>query len=80
MGSELDYSKLSALESFPYFSKSLLSKEALNRPVFENGTNLSGSDLQKLSLIRFFLKDNDVVVLDEITNAMDYEAKISLLT
>jgi len=39
--------------------------------ISENSTNLSGGERQKLSILRVLLKNPDVIVLDEPSNALD---------
>ena len=41
--------------------------------------NLSGGEKQKLSLIRTFLKNTDLIILDEPTNALDVFTKEKLV-
>lgn len=42
---------------------------------FENGSFLSGGEIQKINLVRAFFKDCDVYVLDEPTNMLDEYSK-----
>ena len=43
----------------------------LNREVYEDATNLSGGELQRLMLARALYKDSPIIVLDEPTSALD---------
>lgn len=43
----------------------------LNREVFEDATNLSGGETQRLMLARALYKDAPIIVLDEPTSALD---------
>ncbi len=43
----------------------------LNREVYEDATNLSGGEIQRLMLARALYKDAPVIVLDEPTSALD---------
>ena len=43
----------------------------LNREVYEDATNLSGGELQRLMLARALYKDAPIIVLDEPTSALD---------
>ncbi|QDM43224.1 ABC transporter ATP-binding protein [Paenibacillus thiaminolyticus] len=43
-------------------------------PLFDNGYELSGGQWQKVALSRAFLKDAQVVILDEPTAALDPKA------
>lgn len=43
----------------------------LNREVYEDATNLSGGETQRLMLARALYKDAPIVVLDEPTSALD---------
>lgn len=47
--------------------------------VYEDVINLSGGEKQKISLIRTFLKDSKLVILDEPTNALDIKTKYLLM-
>ncbi|MGX7079434.1 ABC transporter ATP-binding protein [Gemella parahaemolysans] len=44
-----------------------------NTIVGENGATLSGGERQRLSIARAFLKDSPIVILDEISAALDVE-------
>ncbi len=41
----------------------------------ESGTNLSGGERQRIMLARAFLKDSDIIILDEATNSVDIESE-----
>lgn len=43
----------------------------LNSNIFENSSNISGGEKQKLSLIRTFIKDPQMIVFDEPNSALD---------
>ena len=43
----------------------------LNREVYEEATNLSGGELQRLMLARALYKDAPIIILDEPTSALD---------
>lgn len=49
--------------------------EGLEAKISENASNLSGGEVQKLSLIRGLLQDKKVYILDEPTAAMDLESE-----
>ena len=49
--------------------------EGLNTEISENMGNLSGGEIQKLSLIRALLQDKKIYILDEPTSAMDLESE-----
>ena len=54
------------IESLP-----LKYESKLNREVYEDATNLSGGELQRLMLARALYKDAPIIVLDEPTSALD---------
>ncbi len=47
--------------------------------ISENSTNLSGGERQKLSILRVLLKNPDVIVLDEPSNALDNISRQKLI-
>lgn len=47
------------------------SKDKLDTLIGENGIKLSGGQRQRLALCRAFLKDNDIIILDEATSSLD---------
>lgn len=46
-----------------------------NEILHESGTNLSGGERQRIMLARAFLKDSDIIILDEATNSVDLESE-----
>ena len=55
-----------SLEKFP---------KGLDTEISENMGNLSGGEIQKLSLIRGLLQNKKIYILDEPTSAMDLESE-----
>ena len=53
--------------------------ERLNMVINEKSNNLSGGEKQKMSLIRTFLRDSDVLILDEPTSAIDKDSQLKLM-
>lgn len=49
--------------------------DGLNTIIKENTLNLSGGQVQKIALIRLFLQDKSIYILDEPTSAMDIESE-----
>lgn len=47
----------------------------LNNNSLENGKNLSGGQIQRISLARILIRDFDVCIFDEITNSLDRESQ-----
>ena len=47
----------------------------LNIKSIENGKNLSGGQIQRISLARVLIRDYDVCIFDELTNSLDIDSK-----
>ena len=62
------------IESFPQQYDAVLGKW------FEGGTNLSGGEWQRIALARAFMRDAQILILDEPTAALDPEAEFDLFT
>ena len=75
-----NYSKLNFL--IKHFNlETTLNKlpQGLNTILYQNVINLSGGEKKKISLIRTFLKDSDLIILDEPTNDLDNNTKEKLI-
>ncbi len=73
---------LNALEDSTFGSKlSSLEKgieTELTREFYDDGTNLSGGENQKIAIARVFAHDNDLIIMDEPSSALDPIAEYNL--
>ncbi len=60
------------IESFPQKYETILGKW------FDGGTNLSGGEWQRVALARAFMRDAQILILDEPTAALDPQAEFDL--
>lgn len=51
----------------------------LSTMINDKSSNLSGGEKQKISIIRQFIKDPDIMIFDEPTSAMDHSSRLSFL-
>ena len=51
----------------------------LDTPLGEGGMKLSGGQRQRVALARLFLKDHDIIILDEATQGLDSLTAAELL-
>lgn len=64
------------IEKIDYLKSIGLFKQLdLNINSIENGKNLSGGQIQRISLARVLIRNFDVCIFDEITNSLDLESK-----
>ncbi len=52
--------------------------EGYNTLIGENGARLSGGERQRLSIARAFLKNSPIIILDEISSALDVENEMKI--
>lgn len=52
----------------------------LTKDINENGSNLSGGEKQKLSIVRALSKESFLILLDEPTSALDKDSIEKLMT
>lgn len=63
------------IEALPQGYKSVLSRMLANE---NEGVDFSGGEWQKVALARMFMRDSEVLILDEPTAALDAEAEYAL--
>lgn len=54
-------------------------KDGIYHPIGENGLTISGGQRQRLLLARALYRDPQVLIIDEVTNHLDYDSKIKIL-
>lgn len=54
-------------------------EKGLNYQLYEQGKNLSGRQKQRLCLARILLRNSKILLLDEVTSALDSETEGKLL-
>ncbi len=54
-------------------------KDGINTVIGEKGLMLSGGERQRLAVARLFLRDPEIIILDEITSALDGSTEEKLL-
>lgn len=52
----------------------------LKTEIYDNGANLSGGDKQKIALARLYMRNVQVIILDETLNAIDIASKNEILS
>lgn len=71
--------ELEFLKNKKFMKKFYDSDAGLKQEIYDNGSNLSGGDKQKIALARLYLSDAEVIILDETINAIDYDSKMDIL-
>ncbi|MGN0349851.1 MAG: ATP-binding cassette domain-containing protein [Roseburia sp.] len=71
LGKNFSKNRWDKLLEMSFMKKFLQAKGGLDELVYENGANLSGGDRQKIILARIFLRNPDVIILDESFNSID---------
>ena len=69
--SSVDYEKLSKILSLVEQEHISTLKDGVNEEIGENGTKMSGGQLQRIALARALYKTPKILILDESTNALD---------
>ena len=77
VASELSIINAATAAGVTEFSTQLV--EGLHTPIGERGYGLSGGQIQRIALARAFLKEAEIIVLDEPTANLDMANKILLL-
>jgi len=72
----IDWNRLS---SKPFMKKFFDMPEGLDTVIFENGSNLSGGDKQKIALARIYTEKPDIIILDEVTNSIDKQTSLEII-
>lgn len=74
-----DSTLLSALNLVYMLSKNDDKSTILEKIIADQGVNISGGQRQWLSLAWLFLRQPDIIILDEITSSVDTETEIKIL-
>ena len=71
LGQKDSLNNISQLKNKKFMDKFFDLDDGLEHMIYENGSNLSGGDKQKIALARLYLENPDVIILDEITSSID---------
>ncbi|WP_099204683.1 ATP-binding cassette domain-containing protein [Scatolibacter rhodanostii] len=58
--------------------QTILAEKSLDAEIFENGSNLSGGEKQKIAFIRALYNEADILILDEITSNIDVKSAVEI--
>ncbi|GAA0124999.1 ABC transporter ATP-binding protein [Clostridium sp. CTA-19] len=75
---KLDNNKLTEESIYEYVEGLNLNKNNLNYIINKDNINLSGGEKQKISLVKCFSKNSDIIILDEPISALDSESVLIL--
>jgi ATP-binding cassette, subfamily B, bacterial PglK len=67
------------LEKVDLLNNTNISSDKINTSIGENGTKLSGGQMQRLNIARSLYDDPKIFVFDEITNNLDQNSKILIM-
>ena len=79
LGQTIDEEKIIDIINKTLLKEVIDSKGGLDSLVMENGSNFSGGQKQRLSIARSLLLDPDILVLDDITSALDYVTEKNII-
>ena len=51
-------------------------KDQFKTKLFDNGSNLSGGQLQRIAIARALYRNSEILILDESTNSLDEQNEI----
>lgn len=71
---------LEVLEEKHFMRKFYEMPNGLQTEIFDNGANLSGGDKQKIALARLYIREAQVIILDESLNAIDMLSKNEIIS
>lgn len=71
--------KISALHHASFSNYDTILTKGMETEIGERGVSLSGGQKQRLALARTLVKDNDILILDDTTSALDKETERNVL-
>lgn len=72
---DINENKVSSILNNTFFEEIIDYKKLIKNKIQEDGSNLSGGQIQLIGLARAIYNDHKVLILDEPTNNLDFETK-----
>ncbi len=80
LGEDISKKKINKALKYTYIKKILWNKKMdINSLIFENGSNFSLGELQRIVLARCLLRNSNILILDESLNGIDRETERKIL-
>ncbi len=79
LGIDVSEEEMQKLMKADFMRKVISDEKWLDKKITENAANLSGGDRQRIILGRIFLRDPEVIILDESFNSLDEDTGLTIL-
>ena len=74
---EINYQKIYKVsKEAQIYDDVMIMKDKFKTKIFENGSNLSGGQLQRIAIARALYRSSEILILDESTNSLDTHNEI----